>query len=155
MQIFFSGCKPSANMTFGFINIQNFSGLFCQSRINLHQAVGYVLMYRAFTDTECPGSLPDRCIAVNNVICDIHGTFFDIVFQGYPPESLFYILWMSLRGYDINYGIKESIATVLTRHSQSFSHASQTQQAAASRNFHINGAMFGWTVTINQSSRQE
>ena len=45
MQILFSGCKTTSDMTFLFIHIQNLPDFACQSGIQLSETIRAVLMY--------------------------------------------------------------------------------------------------------------
>ena len=48
LQIFFSGCKTTSNMAFGFVVFQNFFDLCCQRGIDLLKTLCNVFMYCGF-----------------------------------------------------------------------------------------------------------
>ena len=78
MRIFFFCCKTPTNMPLGFIQIQNFSDLMCQIRIDVVQAFCYVLMYRALADSIVFCGLPYGRIVFNDISCNFYRTFFNI-----------------------------------------------------------------------------
>ena len=88
MKIFFLGCQPAADMAFGFIHIQHLSDLGSQSRIYLRQALGTVLMYGRFANAIFLRRLTYGGIILYNIIRDLDRSFFNIIFQKRPLQSL-------------------------------------------------------------------
>lgn len=50
-------------------------------------------MYSTFADSESLGGLPDRGIAVNDIIGDADGTLLNIIFQRNTPQEYFLPLY--------------------------------------------------------------
>lgn len=92
MQILLPGSKSSPDVPLFFIDIKNLSGSSCQRWIDLHQALGHILMYRTLADSEFLRRLPDGGIFLNDVICNIDCPFFYVSFQKNPSYMLFYIV---------------------------------------------------------------
>lgn len=78
VQILFLCCHPASDMSFGFIDVKNFSGAGSKGWINMEQAFGYVLMYRAFAYAKTSGSLPYGSIILNNVFRHRNRPFLDL-----------------------------------------------------------------------------
>ncbi len=89
MQILLSGSQSAADVTLGFIDIQYLPRLLRQRRVDLDKTLCYVLMYRAFTDTECLRCLPHRGVVVDDIACYPNSPFFNIVFQRKTPQDTF------------------------------------------------------------------
>lgn len=79
--IFLFCCQSAADMPLRFVDIQNFSGLLCQKRIDLRQTFCRVLMHRTLTDSKSFCCLAHRRMIVYNILSDFHSSFFDILFQ--------------------------------------------------------------------------
>lgn len=97
--VLLSSGHPSPDMTLRFIHIQHNPRLGSQGGIDMLQAVGYVFMYRRFTDPKFFRRLPYRRIVVYNVIGYGHRPLFDILLQGVPPEYVFYSICKGMREY--------------------------------------------------------
>lgn len=89
MQIFLFRCHSSTNMPLRLIYIQHLPCPVGKRGINLHQPFCDILMYRTLTHSKCFCSLSYRCIMLNNITCNIHGTFFNISLQLSPSYMLF------------------------------------------------------------------
>jgi len=91
MQILFSGCKTTSDMTFLFIHIQNLPDFACQSGIQLSETIRAVLMYRTLTDSKLLRRLTYGCLCLNNIFCNFHCPLFDIIFQKKksPEDTVF------------------------------------------------------------------
>ena len=61
----------------------------CQRRIDLHQSLCYILMYRTLTDPKLFRSLPYCRIVFNNIVGNIDCAFLDIIFQRKSPQNTF------------------------------------------------------------------
>ena len=88
MCIFFLCCHSSADMTFGFIHINNLAGFCRKCRIHLAQPVRDILVNGRFWNSVMFGSLPHSCLMFNDIVCDFHGSFFNISFQKNTPAFL-------------------------------------------------------------------
>ena len=78
MRIFFFCGESTTDMPLSFIQIQNFSDLMCQIRIDVVQAFCYILMYRALADSIVFGGLPYSRIVFNDISCNFYRTLFNI-----------------------------------------------------------------------------
>ena len=85
MHILFLGSQPPADMPLRFIYIQNLSRLLRKTGIDLDQSVSNILMYRRFADSKRLRRLPDRGVAVNDIIGDADGTLLNIILQKSTP----------------------------------------------------------------------
>ena len=107
MQIFFPGSQPSTNMPFGFVHVQNLSCRTSQCRINLKETLSYILMYSTFTYPKLLCCLPHRGIIFYNIISDLHGSFFNIIFQKNPPANIVFTMYAkTLLLIPFSYGCK-------------------------------------------------
>ena len=79
-------------MTLGFVQIQDYSCLGGESRIDGDQSPRAVLVYCALTDPKAFCCLPDSSVVIYDVIGNGDSSFFNIIFQGYPLENVFYII---------------------------------------------------------------
>ena len=89
VQIFFLGSQSSPDMTLRFVHIQNLPRLLCQRRINLHEAVCHVFMYCALADSKRLCRLPDRGIAVDDIVCNADSVLLDIFLYGITCKNDF------------------------------------------------------------------
>ena len=89
MQIFLLGGHASPDVTLRFVHIQNLSGLFCQGGIDLHQAIGYVLMYCALAYSKILSRLPDCGIAFDDIVGNADRALLDIILQRNTPQESF------------------------------------------------------------------
>ena len=89
MQIFLLRCQSTSDMTFLFIHFQYISHFFCQCRINLAESVSTVFMYSRFRNPKSFRRLSHRCIILYNKLSDLHGSFFNIIFQRKSPAYIF------------------------------------------------------------------
>ena len=87
--IFFLRCHPAPDVTLRFVHVQYLSCFLCQRRIDLHQSLRYVLMYRTLTDPKLFRRLPYRRIVFNNIVGNIDCAFLDIIFQRKSPQNTF------------------------------------------------------------------
>lgn len=53
-------------------------------------------MYRALADPKSLGRLPDRGVAVDDIVRDADGTLFDIILQRNTPVGYFLLLYEGL-----------------------------------------------------------
>ena len=90
VQILLFRGKPAADMALRLVQIQNFPGFRCQSRVYLHETFGHVLMYRALADTEGLRCLSHRGIIVDDIVSDADGTLFNIILQRNTSWDIFY-----------------------------------------------------------------
>lgn len=96
MQIFFSCSKPSPDVTFRFVHIQNLSGRLGERRIDLHETLCHVLVHRTLTYPKLLCSLPYRCIVINDKSCYFHSSFFYITLQGFSPATFVFTLYAGM-----------------------------------------------------------
>ena len=89
MCIFFLCCHSSADMTFGFIHINNLAGFCRKCRIHLAQPIRVYPCERSILKSVMFGSLPHSCLMFNDIVCDFHGSFFNISFKKYPCIPVF------------------------------------------------------------------
>ena len=82
MEIFFSCCHPTSDMSFWFIHVQHFSCLLCQRGIDLKKPFGDVFMYRTLTYPELLRSLSHRRTIFYNIVCDFHRPLLNIISHG-------------------------------------------------------------------------
>ena len=85
VEIFLPGRQTSADMSFGFIYIQNLSGLSGQRRIDLCQSVRDILVHGGLGYAERLGRLPYCGIVINDIIGDRHRSLLNIIFQKNTP----------------------------------------------------------------------
>ena len=93
MKIFFSRCQSPTDMTLWLIDIQYFPCFPRQGWIHLGQALCYVLMYRALTDSKLLCGLTHCRIVIYNVFGYFYGSFFYIAFQRKSPAILVFTLY--------------------------------------------------------------
>ena len=89
VQIFFFRGEPAADVPLRLVRVQDSAGRRREGGINLEETFRDILMYRAFTDTVLLGRLAHSRIVFYNILCDFHGSFFDIIFHVKPLHSLF------------------------------------------------------------------
>ena len=78
--IFLLCSHPTPDMTLGFVQIQDYSCLGGESRIDGDQSLRAVLVYCALTDPKAFCCLPDSSVVIYES------------FMGYPLENVFYII---------------------------------------------------------------
>lgn len=108
VQIFLSGRQSAADVPLRFIDIEHLPG-FCRKRgLDLHQAVGDILMYRALADSKMFCRLPHRRIIINDISGDFHRSFLYIAFQKNPLPYLFLHCMQGISGleYHLFYAFK-------------------------------------------------
>ena len=93
MKIFLSRSHPAPDMPLGFIRIQDLASLPGQGRVDLEEPFGDVLMYRTFADPEPLRRLHHRRIILYNIICNLHGSLFNIIFQKNPPANIVFTMY--------------------------------------------------------------
>lgn len=89
MQIFFFCRKTSPYMTFWFVDVQYFSGTFCEGRIYFRKTFCNIFMHRTFADPKLFRCLTHGCIVINNIFCYLNSSFLNITFQKNPLRYLF------------------------------------------------------------------
>lgn len=76
-------------MPFGFVRVQHPAGLRRECRIDLKEPLGNIFMYRTFADPKLLCRLPYSGVAFYDIIGDFYGSFFNIIFQENPLQTLF------------------------------------------------------------------
>lgn len=98
VQILFLSSKAAADMALGLVQIQNLPCIRCQCGIDLHKALGYVLMYRTLAYPKRLRRLPHRGVIVDNIVGDADGTLFNIILQRNTSWDIFYYCMKDFRG---------------------------------------------------------
>ena len=88
VQIFFLRCHAAADMSLCLVDIEHFSCLPLQRRIDCRKTVGNVFMYRRFRYAKRFGSLPHGGIVFDDVIRDFDRALFDIFSHKITPALL-------------------------------------------------------------------
>lgn len=89
MKILLSRSHPSPDMPFRLIHIENLACFTGQGGIDLEEPFGHVLMYRTLADSKPLRRLPHRRAVLYNIICNLHGSLFNIIFQKIPLQTSF------------------------------------------------------------------
>lgn len=93
MQIFFFGRHAATDMALGFVHVQDFSRLCGKCRVDLDNALCYILMYRALADSEFLCCLAHSGVVLDNIICDIYNPLLNIAFHKKSPAILIVTLY--------------------------------------------------------------
>ena len=93
MQILLSRSHPSPDMPLRLIHIQDFARFSRQGGVDLEEAFGDVLMYRTLADPKPLRRLPHRRAVLYNIICNLHGSLFNIIFQKNPPANIVFTMY--------------------------------------------------------------
>ena len=93
MQILFPCCHPAPDVPLGLVRVQHLAGLPGQGRVNLEEPFGDVLMYRTLTDPKLLRCLPHRRAVFYNIICNLHGSLLNIIFQKNPPANIVFTMY--------------------------------------------------------------
>ena len=83
--IFLLCSHPTPDMTLGFVQIQDYSCLGGESRIDGDQSLRAVLVHCALTDPKAFCCLPDSSVVIYDVIGNGDSSFFNIIFHGLSP----------------------------------------------------------------------
>ena len=83
-------------MTLGFVQIQDYSCLGGESRIDGDQSLRAVLVYCALTDPKAFCCLPDSSVVIYDVIGNGDSSFFNIIFQKENPSEYFCTVYESI-----------------------------------------------------------
>lgn len=70
LEVFLFCGKPAADVPFLFVHVQDLPHFAGQFRVDLHQAVHHVFVYRAFAYTKFFSGLSYSCFGVNNIMSD-------------------------------------------------------------------------------------
>ena len=90
--IFLLCSHPTPDMTLGFVQIQDYSCLGGESRIDGDQSLRAVLVYCALTDPKAFCCLPDSSVVIYDVIGNGDCALIDLFLHGFTPENVFYNL---------------------------------------------------------------
>ena len=93
MQILLSRSHPSPDMPFRLVHIQHFSRFSRQGGVDLEKPFGDILMYRTLADPKPLRRLPHRRAVLYNIICNLHGSLFNIIFQKNPPANIVFTMY--------------------------------------------------------------
>ena len=93
MQILLSRSHPSPDMPLRLIHIQDFARFSRQGGVDLEEPFGDVLMYRTLADPKPLRRLPHRRAVLYNIICNLHGSLFNIIFQKNPPANIVFTMY--------------------------------------------------------------
>ena len=93
IQILLSRSHPSPDMPFRLVHIQDFARFSRQGGVDLEEPFGDVLMYRTLTDPKLLRRLPHRRAVLYNIICNLHGSLFNIIFQKNPPANIVFTMY--------------------------------------------------------------
>lgn len=105
MQILFSGCHSSTNMTLRLIQVENFSGILRKILVNPWQPFRYILMYRTLAYSKRLRRFPDRRLMLHYVPCNLYNPFFNTSFQS---RTLMQAFLQCMRGKEEIYPKKVS-----------------------------------------------
>ena len=93
MQILLSRSHPSPDMPLRLIHIQYFARFSRQGGVDLEEPFGDILMYRTLADPKLLRRLPHRRAVLYNIICNLHGSLFNIIFQKNPPANIVFTMY--------------------------------------------------------------
>ena len=93
VQIFLSRSHPSPDMALRLVHIQDFARFSRQGGVDLEEPFGDVLMYRTLADPKPLRRLPHRRAVLYNIICNLHGSLFNIIFQKNPPANIVFTMY--------------------------------------------------------------
>lgn len=85
MQILLPGGKAAADVTLGFVHVQNLANLRRQGGVDLPETLGDVLMYGALAHPKLLRRLPHRGLVLDNIICDLNRPLLNIILQEKSP----------------------------------------------------------------------
>ncbi len=93
MKILLSRSHPAPDMPLRFIHIQHLPRFPGQGGIDLEEPFGNILMYRTLTDPKLLRCLPHRRAVFYNIICNLHGSLLNIIFQKNPPANIVFTMY--------------------------------------------------------------
>ena len=89
MKILLSRSHPSPDVALGLV-LACFTG---KGGIDLEEPFGHVLMYRTLADPKLLRRLPHRRAVLYNIIRNLHGSLFNIIFQKNPPANFIFTMY--------------------------------------------------------------
>ena len=93
MQILLSRSHPSPDMPLRLIHIQHLSRFSRQGWVDLEEPFGDILMYRTLTDPKLLCRLSHSSTIFYNIIRNLHGSLFNIIFQKNPPANIVFTMY--------------------------------------------------------------
>ena len=93
MKIFLSRRHPAPDVTLGFVSVKHLAGFTGKGRVDLEEPFGDVLMYRTLADPELLRCLPHSRTVFYNIICNLHGSLLNIIFQKNPPANIVFTMY--------------------------------------------------------------
>ena len=93
MKVFLSRSHPAPDMPLGFVRVQNLARFTGKGRVDLEEPFGNVLMYRTLADPKPLRRLPHRRAVLYNIIRNLHGSLFNIIFQKNPPANFIFTMY--------------------------------------------------------------
>lgn len=93
MKVLLSCSHPSSDMPLRLIHVQHLPCLPGKRRVNLEEPLGNILMYRTLTDPKLLRCLPHRRAVFYNIICNLHGSLLNIIFQKNPPANIVFTMY--------------------------------------------------------------
>ena len=93
MQILFPCRHPAPDVTLRLVGVEDFACLTGKRRIDLEKAFRDVLMYRTLADPELLRCLPHSRTVFYNIICNLHGSLLNIIFQKNPPANIVFTMY--------------------------------------------------------------
>ena len=93
MKILLSRSHPSPDMPLRLVHIQDFARLSRQCGVDLEEPFGNILMYRTLTDPKLLCRLSHSSTIFYNIICNLHGSLFNIIFQKNPPANIVFTMY--------------------------------------------------------------
>ena len=93
MKILLSRSHPSPDVALGLVHVKHLSCFTGQGGIDLEEPFGHVLMYRTLADSKPLRRLPHRRAVLYNIICNLHGSLFNIIFQKNPPANIVFTMY--------------------------------------------------------------
>lgn len=93
MKILLSRSHPSPDVALGLVHVKHLSCFTGQGGIDLEEPFGHVLMYRTLADPKPLRRLPHRRAVLYNIICNLHGSLFNIIFQKNPPANIVFTMY--------------------------------------------------------------
>lgn len=93
MKILLSRSHPSPDVALGLVHVKHLSCFTGQGGIDLEEPFGHVLMYRTLADPKLLRRLPHRRAVLYNIIRNLHGSLFNIIFQKNPPANFIFTMY--------------------------------------------------------------